>query len=151
MENAKILWVDDEIELLKPHIKFLEMKGFNVESASNGFDALEQVKAEPYDILFLDEQMPGMNGLEVLAEIKTISPNTPVVMITKSEEEHIMEEAIGSKITDYLIKPVNPKQILMACKKAEAILWVLDSTARNGVAVRTQNIMPWKRPVRTAS
>ncbi len=117
MENAKILWVDDEIELLKPHIKFLTLKGFQVESVSNGFDALETVKEENYDVVFLDEQMPGMNGLEVLEEIKKISPTTPVVMITKSEEEHIMEEAIGSAIADYLIKPVNPSQILLACKK----------------------------------
>lgn len=117
MENAKILWVDDEIELLKPHIKFLEMKGFVVDSVSNGFDALEQVKAESFDVVFLDENMPGMTGLEALSEIKAVAPNLPVVMITKSEEEHIMEEAIGSKITDYLIKPVNPSQILLACKK----------------------------------
>ena len=117
MENAKILWVDDEIDLLKPHIKFLEIKGFQVESVSNGFDALEAVKEENYDVVFLDEQMPGMNGLEVLEEIKGISPHIPVVMITKSEEEHIMEEAIGSQIADYLIKPVNPSQILLACKK----------------------------------
>lgn len=117
MENAKILWVDDEIDLLTPHIKFLELKGFNVTSVSNGFDALDSVKEENFDVVFLDEQMPGMNGLEVLAELKDVSPNTPVVMITKSEEEHIMEEAIGSHISDYLIKPVNPSQILMACKK----------------------------------
>lgn len=117
MENAKILWVDDEIDLLTPHIKFLELKGFQVHSVSNGFDALESARGENFDVVFLDEQMPGMNGLEVLAELKTVSPNTPVVMITKSEEEHIMEEAIGSQISDYLIKPVNPSQILMACKK----------------------------------
>ncbi|HHG86661.1 MAG TPA: response regulator, partial [Bacteroidetes bacterium] len=117
MEQAKILWVDDEIELLKPHIKFLEMKNFQVETASNGFDAVEQVREEHFDIVFLDENMPGMTGLETLTEIKGLSPTLPVVMITKSEEEHIMEEAIGSKIADYLIKPVNPSQILLACKK----------------------------------
>ena len=117
MENAKILWVDDEIELLKPHIKFLELKGFQVEAVSNGFDALEQVKAETYDLVFLDENMPGMNGLETLSAIKDVSSQLPVVMITKSEEEHIMEEAIGSKISDYLIKPVKPTQILLAIKK----------------------------------
>jgi len=117
MENAKILWVDDEIDLLKPHIKFLEMKGFQVEPVSNGMDALEAVKEENYDIVFLDEQMPGMNGLEVLAEIKAMSSLTPVVMITKSEEEMIMEDAIGQQISDYLIKPVNPSQILLTCKR----------------------------------
>jgi CheY-like chemotaxis protein len=117
MENAKILWADDEIELLKPHIKFLELKGFKVTSVANGFDAVDQIKADQYDIVFLDENMPGMNGLETLAEIKAFSPTVPVVMITKSEEEHIMEEAIGSKIADYLIKPVNPSQILLACKR----------------------------------
>ncbi len=117
MENAKILWVDDEIELLKPHVKFLELKGFHVTTASNGFDAMEQVRAESFDIVFLDENMPGMSGLEVLSEIKVLHPHLPVVMITKSEEEHIMEDAIGSKISDYLIKPVNPSQILLACKK----------------------------------
>lgn len=117
MENAKILWVDDEIELLRPHVKFLEMKGFQVSAASNGFDAMEQVKSETFDIVFLDENMPGMSGLEVLSEIKAVHPHLPVVMITKSEEEHIMEDAIGSKISDYLIKPVNPSQILLACKK----------------------------------
>jgi len=117
MENAKILWVDDEIELLKPHLKFLELKGYAVHTSTNGFDALESVKSEPFDVVFLDENMPGMSGLEVLAEIKQIQAHLPVVMITKSEEEHIMEEAIGSKIADYLIKPVNPSQILLSLKK----------------------------------
>lgn len=117
MQNAKILWADDEIELLKPHIMFLEAKGMKITSVSNGMDAVEAVKEDSFDIVFLDENMPGMNGLEALAEIKSLSPSTPVVMITKSEEESIMEEAIGSKISDYLIKPVNPSQILLACKK----------------------------------
>lgn len=117
MQNAKILWADDEIELLKPHILFLEAKGMNILSVSNGMDAVEAVKQDTFDIVFLDENMPGMSGLEALSEIKNISPHTPVVMITKSEEEAIMEDAIGSKISDYLIKPVNPSQILLACKK----------------------------------
>jgi len=117
MQNAKILWADDEIDLLKPHILFLKGKGFQVESVSNGLDAVEAIRDENFDVVFLDENMPGMNGLEALNEIKTLSPTTPVVMITKSEEEHIMEEAIGSQISDYLIKPVNPNQILLACKK----------------------------------
>ncbi|MEL6676023.1 MAG: bifunctional response regulator/alkaline phosphatase family protein [Bacteroidota bacterium] len=117
MANAKILWVDDEIDLLKGHMMFLREKDFDVSSASNGIDALEMLKEETYDIVFLDEQMPGMDGLTVLGEIQQIKPNTPVVMITKSEEEHIMESALGAKITDYLIKPVKPSQILLACKK----------------------------------
>jgi hypothetical protein len=117
MQQATILWVDDEIDLLKAHILFLEQKGFTITSVSNGEDAVEAVKVKDFDIIFLDENMPGMNGLEVLSQVKVISPSTPVVMITKSEEEQIMEDAIGSKIADYLIKPVNPNQILLACKK----------------------------------
>ncbi|TAE50560.1 MAG: PglZ domain-containing protein [Bacteroidetes bacterium] len=117
MQNPKILWVDDEIELLKAHMMFLREKSFDVSSASNGIDALEMIRQEPYDIVFLDEQMPGMDGLTVLNEIQQIRPNTPVIMITKSEEEHIMEDAIGARIADYLIKPVKPTQILLACKK----------------------------------
>ena len=117
MQQAKILWVDDEIDLLKAPMLFLKEKNFEVESASNGFDALELIKENSYDIIFLDEQMPGMDGLTVLEEIKTLSPNLPVIMITKSEEEHIMEDALGAQISDYLIKPVKPTQILLACKK----------------------------------
>jgi DNA-binding response OmpR family regulator/flagellin-specific chaperone FliS len=117
MENITILWADDEIELLRPHIIFLEQKGFEVVTANNGDDALEIIRERPFDIIFLDEHMPGMSGVETLAEIKAIYPNLPVVMITKSEEESIMEDAIGSNISDYLIKPVNPKQILLSLKK----------------------------------
>jgi DNA-binding response OmpR family regulator len=117
MQNAKILWADDEIDLLKAHILFLEQKGHKVSSVSNGADAIEAVRNETFDIVFLDENMPGMNGLEALAGIKAINPNIPIIMITKSEEEEIMNDAIGSKITDYLIKPVNPSQILSAIKK----------------------------------
>lgn len=117
MQNAKILWADDEIDLLKAHIRFLTEKGLVITAVTNGMDAVEAVRREPFDIVFLDENMPGMNGLEALSQIKAISEHTPVIMITKSEEEKIMEEAIGSKITDYLIKPVNPSQILLACKK----------------------------------
>ncbi|RMG30279.1 MAG: PglZ domain-containing protein [Bacteroidetes bacterium] len=117
MSNAKILWVDDEIDLLKAHIMFLKEKQFDVSSASNGIDALEMIKQDTFDIVFLDEQMPGMDGLSVLSEIQVIAPNMPVIMITKSEEEHIMEDALGAQITDYLIKPVKPSQILLACKK----------------------------------
>lgn len=116
-EKINILWADDEIELLKPHLIFLQEKGYEVNTANNGIDALELFKENNFDIVFLDENMPGMSGLEVLAKIKTIKTDVPVIMITKSEEEHIMEEAIGSKIADYLIKPVNPNQILLTLKK----------------------------------
>lgn len=114
---AKILWVDDEIELLKPHIIFLEQRGHQVDVAYNGEDALEMVKKTNYDIIFLDEMMPGMDGLTVLEKIKSDFPYLKVVMVTKSEEESLMEDAIGAKIDDYLTKPVNPSQILMALKK----------------------------------
>ena len=117
MNSIQILWVDDEIDLLKPHILFLEQKGYNLTSCTNGTDAIELVKKSNFDIIFLDENMPGINGLETLSEIKQLQSNLPVVMITKSEEEYIMEEAIGSKISDYLIKPVNPNQILLSLKK----------------------------------
>lgn len=103
-----ILWVDDEIELLKPQILFLREKGYNIIEASNGIDALEKCKEEILDIVFLDEQMPGRSGLETLSDIKSVQPNVPIVMITKSEEENLMEDAIGSQISDYLIKPVKP-------------------------------------------
>ncbi len=115
--NATILWADDEIDLLRPHVLFLEQKGYNVTTVNNGLDAVEQVGKQEFDMVFLDENMPGLSGLETLTRLKAMAPRTPVIMITKSEEEHIMEEAIGSKISDYLIKPVNPNQILLALKK----------------------------------
>jgi DNA-binding response OmpR family regulator len=115
--QKKILWVDDEIDLLRPHLRLLEQKGYQVDTAANGEDAIEMVKTKGYDLVFLDEMMPGMGGLQTLSAMKNISPTLPVVMVTKSETESLMEEAIGSKITDYLVKPVNPSQILMACKK----------------------------------
>ncbi|MCF6307271.1 MAG: PglZ domain-containing protein [Flavobacteriaceae bacterium] len=117
MSDIKILWVDDEIELLKPHIIFLEKRNYKVTKAMSGTEALEEIEKENFDIVFLDENMPGLTGLETLAEIKEKQATLPVVMITKSEEEFIMEEAIGSKIADYLIKPVNPHQILLSLKK----------------------------------
>lgn len=117
MADIKILWVDDEIDLLKPHILFLESKNYNVVPCTNGADAIDLIDEEPFDIVFLDENMPGINGLEALSAIKQKQTNLPVVMITKNEEEYIMEEAIGSKIADYLIKPVNPSQILLSLKK----------------------------------
>lgn len=117
MDVIKILWVDDEIELLKPHIIFLENRGYQTTACTNGIDALELITSNSFDIVLLDENMPGLNGLDTLIEIKNISADLPVIMITKNEEEHIMEEAIGTKISDYLIKPVNPKQILLSLKK----------------------------------
>ena len=115
--QVKILWADDEIDLLKPHILFLESKGYSVDTVNNGADAVEKSSENHYDIVFLDENMPGISGLEALVQIKEEKPFVPIVMITKSEEESIMEEAIGSKIADYLIKPVNPNQILLTIKK----------------------------------
>ncbi len=115
--QAKILWADDEMEFLKPHVLFLEQKGYSVELINNGAEAIEKCQEFAYDIVFLDENMPGISGLEALTKIKEYRPNTPVVMITKSEEESIMEEAIGGKISDYLIKPVNPNQLLLCLKK----------------------------------
>jgi CheY-like chemotaxis protein len=117
MDKVRILWVDDEIDMLKPHILFLEQKGYHVDTTNNGAESLEMVAKHTYDIVFLDEQMPGLSGIETLEKMKDEYPGLPVVMITKSEEETIMEEAIGSKISDYLIKPVNPKQILLSLKK----------------------------------
>ncbi len=117
MQETKILWADDEIDLLTPHILFLKEKGYAVTTATNGSDALENFRTEYFDLVFLDENMPGLTGLETLNEIKNIKADVPVVLITKNEEEHLMEDAIGYKIDDYLIKPVNPKQILLTIKK----------------------------------
>ena len=117
MQRYNILWADDEIDLLKPHILFLNNKGYDVTPVNSGADAIDKCESDYFDIVFLDENMPGMSGLETLGVIKANKPNVPVVMITKSEEEHIMEEAIGSKIADYLIKPLNPNQILLSVKK----------------------------------
>ena len=116
-EKPQILWADDEIDLLKPHILFLNNKGYDVDTAINGNEAIKMAKEKSYDLVFLDENMPGGNGLDALVIIKQQFPSLPVIMITKNEEEHIMEDAIGSKIADYLIKPVNPSQILLSVKK----------------------------------
>lgn len=115
--NTKILWADDEIDLLKPHILFLKNKGYDVIPALSGMDAIEILKREFVNIIFLDENMPGLSGIETLQRLKKLYPHIPIVMITKSEEEHIMEDAIGANIADYLIKPVNPNQILLCLKK----------------------------------
>ncbi|MCG7851934.1 MAG: response regulator, partial [Methanosarcinaceae archaeon] len=113
----QILWVDDEIDMLRPHIMFLEEKGYDVYTSNNGEEGLELLSSRSFDIVFLDEQMPGLSGIETLTLMKNRYPSMPIIMITKSEEEAIMEDAIGSKISDYLIKPVNPKQILLCLKK----------------------------------
>lgn len=118
MEKIIILWVDDEIDLLKPHILFLTDKGYEVITSNNGIDAIEILKTKKVDLVFLDENMPGISGIETLTRIKKFNPETPIIMITKSEEEHIMEDAIGTQIADYLIKPVNPNQILLSIKKS---------------------------------
>ncbi len=115
--NIKILWIDDEVELLKPHILFLQNKGYEIDKCNNGYDALDQVSQNHYDLIILDEMMPGMTGLETLPKLKEISPTTPIVMVTKSEEENIMNRAVGAEIADYLIKPVNPNQVLLSIKK----------------------------------
>ncbi len=117
MDKLNILWADDEIDLLTPHVLFLRDKGYDVVTVTNGEDAIEHFKKTNFDIVFLDENMPGISGIETLSKLKNINPEIPIVMITKSEEESIMEQAIGSKIADYLIKPVNPNQILLSIKK----------------------------------
>lgn len=117
MDRINVLWVDDEIDMLKPHIIFLDQKGYDVHTANSGGDAIDILKTKVFDIVFLDENMPGLSGIETLAIIKDNFPSLPVIMITKSEEESIMEDAIGSNIADYLIKPVNPNQIILALKK----------------------------------
>ena len=117
MSNGLLLWVDDEIEQLRAHILFLEKKGYEVVTVSNGTDAIDLCKQRNFDLVLLDEQMPGLSGLETLQKLKELQPSLTAVMATKSEEENIMEQAIGQKIADYLIKPVNPNQILLTLKK----------------------------------
>jgi DNA-binding response OmpR family regulator len=117
MQRYNILWADDEIDLLKPHILFLQQRGYDITPVNNGSDAVELAEAKHYDIVFLDEHMPGISGLEALGRIKSNKPTLPIIMITKNEEERIMEDAIGGKIDDYLIKPINPSQILLSIKK----------------------------------
>src|SRR5690606_21490161 len=117
MQKTHILWADDEIEFLKPHILLLEQKDYKVKTVNNGADAVDAFKNEPFDLVFLDENMPGLTGLETLNILKSINPSIPTVLGTKNEEEHLMEDAIGAKIDEYLNAPVNPKQILMTIKK----------------------------------
>ena len=117
MTNGLLLWADDEMELLRAHLLFLEKKGYEVVTVTNGTDAIEECKKRTFDLVLLDEMMPGLSGLETLQRIKEMTPQVPVVMVTKSEEEDIMNQAIGRQIADYLIKPVNPNQILLTLKK----------------------------------
>ena len=117
MNNGLLLWADDEMELLRAHLLFLEKKGYEVVTVTNGNDAIEECKKRTFDLVLLDEMMPGLSGLETLQRIKEITPQVPIVMVTKSEEEDIMNQAIGQQIADYLIKPVNPNQILLSLKK----------------------------------
>lgn len=117
MTNGRLLWADDEMEMLRPHLLFLERKGYEVVTVTNGTDAIEQCRQQTFDVVMLDEMMPGLTGLQTLQQIKQIQPNVPVIMVTKSEEEDIMNEAVGRNIADYLIKPVNPNQILLSLKK----------------------------------
>ena len=140
MINGHLLWADDEIELLKAHIIFLEKKGYEVTTVSNGIDAIEQCKQQTYDLVLLDEMMPGLSGLETLQKIKEIQPATPIVMVTKSEEENIMDQAIGSKIADYLIKPVNPVQILLTLKKNIHQKKIVTEVTQTGYQQNYQNI-----------
>lgn len=117
MENGRLLWVDDEIEMLKAHILFLQKKDYEVMTANNGADAIDLCRSNRFDLILLDENMPGLSGLKTLTHLKEIAPTVPVVMVTKNEEEDLMDQAIGSKIADYLIKPVNPSQVLLTLKK----------------------------------
>jgi DNA-binding response OmpR family regulator len=120
MRKLRILWTDDEIEVLKAHILFLKEKGYELDTCTNGIDTIDMVRHNPYDLIFLDENMPGLSGIETLRLIKEVRTDIPVVMITKHEEEGIMEAAIGAEIADYLIKPVKPMQILLAIKRITA-------------------------------
>ncbi len=140
MTQGVILWADDEIDLLKPHILFLRAKGYEVVTVSNGRDALDAAANHPFDLIILDENMPGISGLETLTQIKISLPNVPVIMITKSEEENIMNQAIGNKIADYLIKPVNPNQILLSIKKNLHSSAIVSAQATNDYQQEFQNI-----------
>ena len=140
MNQGVILWADDEIDLLKPHILFLRAKGYEVVTVSNGRDALDAVAASPFDLVILDENMPGISGLETLTQIKIASPNVPVILITKSEEENIMNQAIGNKIADYFIKPVNPNQILLSIKKNLHSSAIVSAQATNDYQQEFQRI-----------
>ena len=131
-KNGRILWADDEIDMLKAHVLFLESKGYEVVCATNGQDAVQASAEQHFDIIFLDENMPGLSGLETLSMIKERDALVPIVMITKSEEENLMTQAIGKKIADYLIKPVNPHQILLCLKKNLNKKEIISTTTTDG-------------------
>ena len=141
MNKVKILWVDDQIDLLKSHIIFLNERNYQVDTCTNGNDSLEKISNIRYDVILLDENMPGLSGIETLKRIKKIDRNLKVIMITKSEEENIMEQAIGREISDYLIKPVNPNQILLSLKK----------NLKNKELVRDSNISEYQQEFRNLS
>ena len=140
MIKTKILWVDDEVELLKPHIIFLEDKNFTITTCNNGSDAIEVMRNNNFDAILLDENMPGLNGIETLTIMKNIDANIPIIMITKSEEENIMDEAIGNKISDYLIKPVNPNQIFLSLKKNLDNIDIISDKTISGYQQEFRNI-----------
>jgi len=148
MRQIRILWVDDEVGVLKSHILFLKEKGFETDTCHSGNDAIRMVKEKPYDIIFLDEYMPGLSGIETLRRIKSITPSIPVIMITKSEEEDIMDAAIGSQIADYLIKPVKPQQILLSLKR---ILDIGDIVTRQTSSVFREEFGPISAMIAAAS
>lgn len=141
--NRKVLWADDEIELLRSHQLFLNEKGLSVTPVSNGEDALALLEQDDFDIVLLDEMMPGLDGLSTLEQIKKLKPNVPVIMITKSEEERLMDEAIGKRIDDYLTKPVNPSQIFLACKKILDSRQIRQSRAGQDYVQRAAQISEW--------
>ena len=140
MVKTKILWVDDEVELLKPHVIFLEDKNFTITTCNNGSDAIEVMRNNNFDAILLDENMPGLNGIETLTIMKNIDANIPIIMITKSEEENIMDEAIGNKISDYLIKPVNPNQIFLSLKKNLDNIDIISDKTISGYQQEFRNI-----------
>ncbi len=140
MTNGVLLWADDEMELLRAHLLFLEKKGYEVVTVTNGTDAIEECRKRTFDLVLLDEMMPGLSGLETLQHIKEIAPQTPVVMVTKSEEEDIMNQAIGQQIADYLIKPVNPNQILLTLKKNIHRREIMTETVQAGYQQQFQQL-----------
>lgn len=151
---VKILWVDDEVELLKPHVLFLRGKGYEVETCNNGYDAIDMAAEGAYDLIILDEMMPGMTGLETLPKIKEVRPTTPVIMVTKSEEENIMDKAVGSKIADYLIKPRTPTRYCSrsrntSTRNSSSPNRPRPTTARNSAA--SPNRSRWPTPLRTGA
>ncbi|SVC49131.1 uncharacterized protein METZ01_LOCUS301985, partial [marine metagenome] len=141
--NHKILWADDEIDLLRSHQMYLNERGFDVTPVTNGEDALALLQQEHFDLVLLDEMMPGLDGLSTLEQLKGRDPNVPVIMITKSEEEHLMNEAIGRRIDDYLTKPVNPSQILMACKKILDAKQIRQSQVGQAFVSKSNQIREW--------